>query len=378
MRRLVAESRLVRIVRLSEKGRITQFVTYVEPQIRTKRMPWKWAPPLLVFVSPTPSPNLEVLHRFKKFAFFVFSSSRPTWYRIADGLAYSRYVRAFRWRKPFIEWQKAWEYRSRHGVVQRSDEYSTDQLLADLGLDPRRPVVLLSLRDPAYYRALQGSERSLPSGREVTSETDVRNPEIESYRGAVSFLAQRNFSVVRVGVDVLPLDQSWRSILADYGSALRTDRSDVLLARRARFLLNGASGFWAIAAIFDTPQVSTNMYAPFFGSGVFGRDVFAPQLRRVIATGNMQTFREMAATAWKYSYESNLERDAVKLVKNKSEEIVELVVEMLARLDGSFHETKADVKRRERFEEIRNLSTGVWERGRIGTAFLRRYEHLLD
>jgi putative glycosyltransferase (TIGR04372 family) len=86
----------------------------------------------------------------------------------------------------------------------------------------------------------------------------------------------------------------------------------------------------------------------------------------------------MAETAWEYSYESNLRRDGVTLIKNSSEEILELVQEMLARLDGTFSETEEDTRRRARFEEIRVLSTHIWERGNIGTAFLRRYEHLLD
>jgi putative glycosyltransferase (TIGR04372 family) len=86
----------------------------------------------------------------------------------------------------------------------------------------------------------------------------------------------------------------------------------------------------------------------------------------------------MAETASEYSYESNLRRDGVTLVKNSSEEILELVQEMLARIDGTFRETEEDTRRRARFEKIRVLSTGIWERGNIGTAFLRRYEHLLD
>jgi putative glycosyltransferase (TIGR04372 family) len=86
----------------------------------------------------------------------------------------------------------------------------------------------------------------------------------------------------------------------------------------------------------------------------------------------------MAETAWEYSYESNLRRDGVTLIKNTSEEILELVREMLARLDGTFRETEEDTRRRARFEEIRVLSTMIWERNNIGTAFLRRYEHLLD
>jgi putative glycosyltransferase (TIGR04372 family) len=86
----------------------------------------------------------------------------------------------------------------------------------------------------------------------------------------------------------------------------------------------------------------------------------------------------MAETTWEYSYESNLRRDGVTLIKNSSEEILELVQEMIARLDGTFRETEEDRRRRARFEKIRVQSTDIWDRGNIGTAFLRRYEHLLD
>ena len=134
---------------------------------------------------------------------------------------------------------------------------------------------------------------------------------------------------------------------------------------------------WSLTSLFNRAQISTNTYNPFIGSGRFNRDIFSPQLRQ-LADSRLQTFREMAETAREYSYESNLRRDGVTLVKNSSQEILELVQEMLARLDGTFRETEEDTRRRARFEKIRVLSTGIWERGNIGTAFLRRYEHLLD
>jgi putative glycosyltransferase (TIGR04372 family) len=238
-------------------------------------------------------------------------------------------------------------------------------------------LVLLAVRDRLYYERLRESDGPTRPGEEVDVDTQVRNPDIAMYLQACRYLRELGCSVVRMGVDQTPLSQEWDGVAVDYATHHRSERGDLLLARHASFLLNGATGVWSLTSLFNRAQISTNTYNPFIGSGRFNRDIFSPQLRQ-LADSRLQTFREMAETAREYSYESNLRRDGVTLVKNSSQEILELVQEMLARLDGTFRESEEDTRRRARFEKIRVLSTRIWERGNIGTAFLRRYEHLLD
>jgi putative glycosyltransferase (TIGR04372 family) len=246
-----------------------------------------------------------------------------------------------------------------------------------MGCDPAAPLVLLAVRDRRYYQLLRESNGPEQPGPQTGEETQVRNPDVATYWQACRYLRERGYSVVRMGVDQTPLSREWDGIAVDYATHHRSERGDLLLARHASFLLNGATGVWSLAALFNRAQISSNTYNPFIGCGTSGCDVFAPQLRQ-LADSRLQTFREMAETTWEYSYESNLRRDGVTLIKNSSEEILELVQEMIARLDGTFRETEEDRRRRARFEKIRVQSTDIWDRGNIGTAFLRRYEHLLD
>jgi putative glycosyltransferase (TIGR04372 family) len=376
-RRLFVESRLARVIELSHKGRITQYIGQIEPHLRTKRICWKFAPPLIVCVNPVRTPNSAVRELLVRQAFIIGEES-PAWLRhLLAKVAWP----AGKWSREMIRrdadsWSRVWE---RPSSASREIEWTaeTRSLLTEMGCDPAAPLVLLAVRDSHYYQRLRESDGPERPGREVEVDTQVRNPDIATYWQACRYLRELGCSVVRMGVDQTPLSQEWDGVAVDYATHHRSERGDLLLARHASFLLNGASGVWSLTSLFNRAEIATNIYSPFIGSGRCNRDIFSPQLRQ-LADSRLQTFREMAETAREYSYESNLRRDGVTLIKNSSEEILELVQEMLARLDGTFKETKEDTRRRARFDKIRVLSTGIWERGNIGTAFLRRYEHLLD
>jgi hypothetical protein len=66
-------------------------------------------------------------------------------------------------------------------------------------------------------------------------------------------------------------------------------------------------------------------------------------------------------------------------VENTAEDILELVREMLDRLEGKLEETADDRALQERFMKL--LRPGHYSFGtvsRIGAAYLRKYRHLLE
>jgi putative glycosyltransferase (TIGR04372 family) len=374
---LLNNSRLVRLIRLSEKGRISQYIERIEPHIRLKRLRWKYAPPWIVCINPVRTPNSALRELLARHA-FILGNEHSVWLRRlpwkSGGHADLRSTGKLA--RDADSWSRVWE---RPSSASREAEWTaeTRDLLTEMKCDPAAPLVLLAVRDSLYYQRLRETDGPERPGRQVEVDTQVRNPDIATYWQACRYLRELGYSVVRMGVDQTPLLNEWDGVAVDYATHYRSERGDLLLARHASFLLNGASGVVSLTSLFNQPQIQTNAYVPFIASCWSSRDIFSLQLRQ-LADSRLQTFREMAETAWEYSYESNLRRDGVTLIKNSSEEILELVREMRARLDGTFRETEEDKRRRARFEEIRVLSTGIWERNNIGTAFLRRYEHLLD
>ena len=80
-----------------------------------------------------------------------------------------------------------------------------------------------------------------------------------------------------------------------------------------------------------------------------------------------------------YRYAKHYADDGIVPVENSAEEILELVREMLDRLEGKFEETDEVRMLQERFMKL--LRPGHYSYGaasRVGAAFLRKYRHLLE
>jgi hypothetical protein len=87
----------------------------------------------------------------------------------------------------------------------------------------------------------------------------------------------------------------------------------------------------------------------------------------------------MIAQGEGWGHKRSLLEGDIEIVKNASEEITEVVLEMNQRLDGTWIESDEDKELQARFSALR-ASIPKWqvqEGVRIGADFLRRYQHLL-
>jgi putative glycosyltransferase (TIGR04372 family) len=359
---------LIQIVALSTKGRLTMFIERIEPEIRLRSSVSRWRLPWIICIEPCESPNAAVREYFSRSVFFVRSAGPGLIYRLLAPLSMRRGKNI-----PDI-----WEYpidRSR-SVGSRRDLVS---LLELLGLPVDAPFVVLSTRDARYYRAIREAPGQRQPGPEVAEETMVRNSEIDTYFDACLALRARGYSIIRIGVDQTPLSVSlWGDTAVDYATHSRTPERDLLLARSASFLLNGGSGAWSLVALFNRPQLSTNLYVPFWSRAVMTESLFSHQLQRDLATGRLRSFREMAATGASAAYEQFLTRSGIELVQHSPSELSAMACEMADRLEGRFKETAHDLRCHDRFNEIRRHSMHFQDRGRISTVFLRAHEDLLS
>lgn len=73
------------------------------------------------------------------------------------------------------------------------------------------------------------------------------------------------------------------------------------------------------------------------------------------------------------------------MVENSAEEILDLVTEMNARLDGEWNETEEDIELQNKFQELykqwyeqEGYSENAVLRAKVGALFLRKNPFLLD
>jgi putative glycosyltransferase (TIGR04372 family) len=165
----------------------------------------------------------------------------------------------------------------------------------------------------------------------------------------------------------------------DYArSVFKSDLMDVFLCARCRFFLGSSSGLFLISSAFGVPAALTNMAPLGCGYGFSPKDLSIPKLY-LSRAGVMIPFslilpKPLADFRWAYL----LQGSEVELQENTAEDILDLTVEMLDRLDGVYVQDVESELMQDYFRDLFNENNYCWgSPARIGDAFLRKYQNLL-
>jgi putative glycosyltransferase (TIGR04372 family) len=159
---------------------------------------------------------------------------------------------------------------------------------------------------------------------------------------------------------------------------IRSARLDVILCARARFFLGTTSGLFYVSTVFGVPCALANM-VPTSVMAPLASDISIPKLLYDERTSRLLRFDEILGSPVGNFLYTKLYTDAgIRIIENTPEDIRELASEMLDRLEGKHVENPEDEELQERFRRL--LKPGTYSYGaasRVGTAFLRKYRHLL-
>jgi putative glycosyltransferase (TIGR04372 family) len=234
--------------------------------------------------------------------------------------------------------------------------------LRALGVPDNAWFICLHAREPGYLRE--------------TGESYARhlNVDVGTYAKAVETVTSRGGWVIRMGDPTMTPLKAMPNVVDYAHSPAKSDWLDVFLAARCRFWLGSNSGIYFLAESFGTPVAMTNLVPNAYR--MWGpRTVIILKLYHSDRADRLLTFGE--ALAPEILHLQDLDDHGIRVVDNTPEEIDELVVEMLARLDGAAEYTDADEERRRRYDSL----TPYYPYGidsRIGRDFLRRHEGLLS
>jgi putative glycosyltransferase (TIGR04372 family) len=162
-----------------------------------------------------------------------------------------------------------------------------------------------------------------------------RNADPRALLPAIAEIRRRGGWVIRMGdASMTPLPAT--DGLIDYAlSASKSPRLDVFLCARARCFLGNTSGLFLVSSAFGVPCALANM-VPLASMAPGRHDLSIPKLLWSSAKGRLLTFQEIFAGGLANSMQAAAYADAgIVLRENSSDEILDLALDMLDRLDAA-------------------------------------------
>lgn len=247
-----------------------------------------------------------------------------------------------------------------------------------MGIPVGAPFVCLIVRDSAYLDSHQAKDWSYHN---------YRDSNIQNYVLAAEELADRGYFVLRMGAKVLEPINSRHPRVIDYAAnGMRDDFMDIYLGANCKFCISVGTGFDAVPLIFRRPIVHANL-VPLGYLATFRERSLSITKRHILIRENRElTLSEIFSRGVGFvPRTSNYESNGVQLVENTPEEIRDVVVEMLERLDDTWKPQPEDEALQRKFWEIfpvdakdsSNVPIHGQIRMRFGAQFLRSNKEFL-
>jgi len=279
-----------------------------------------------------------------------------------------------------IHWRKNQD-RDIHGVLSRTQPHISfnrkekdlgKKALLEMGLQEDKPYICFYARDREFMK------KTFPE--RPHQGHDYRNCDIESTLRTVKTLVDKGYYALRMGSIVeKPLETSHPRII-DYAGQFRSDFLDIYLPAKCQFFLGCSSGIMAVPMVFRRPLVWVNYipleYAPTWGT----RDIFIPKKLWLKKENRLMTFNEILTTgAGRYLRTEQYQNNDIEIIDNTPQEILDVALEMEARLKEDWVDTKEDSTLQKSFWSLFPTSElNLVFQSRIGANFLRENQTLLQ
>ncbi|XZN95181.1 MAG: TIGR04372 family glycosyltransferase [Microcoleus sp.] len=259
--------------------------------------------------------------------------------------------------------QKQWEAEKQPPLLSLSPlDYERGWCsLQDLGIPKNAWFICLHVRENGFH-----SE----------AVSNYRNADINTYLLAIESIVARGGWVIRMGDPTMKPMTPMRQVIDYARTDAKSDWMDIFLCASCRFLLGTNSGLSYLPSIFGVPGVLTNIW-PISASPYQSQDLFIPKLAWSEVENRYLTFEEALAPRFFFNLNSKLLYSwGIKVVDNTPEEINDLVLEMLDRLEGKVQYTEEDEILQQEFNSLPTPYGPSAFNSRMGRSFLQKYYNL--
>lgn len=293
-------------------------------------------------------------------------------------------------RFPKVEFSKYWtDYsikkndRSRNAdkVVQyfkltTSEEKEGHAKMEAMGLCS--PFVCISSRDSKYLSVL------FP-GLDCTYH-NFRDSDINRIGPAAEYLGKKGIKTVRMGREVQGGVNFENCI--DYANMYYDELLDIVLSKECKFYLGDSSGIIWLPMVFNRPLAFANLIPVFLDSEAFLYNQYTLYIFKKYYKKDEKRFlsiNEMMQVEKEVRYNGNKYAEfGIEVIENSEEEILDLVMEMNARLDGEWIDTPQDLELQRKYQSIyrtwceqEQYQESATLHFNVGTMFLRKNTFLL-
>ena len=236
----------------------------------------------------------------------------------------------------------------------------------------------LHVRDSAYLTETMGQQ---------IRKHDYRDSDIRTYVSAAETLANMGYTVFRMGAIVKePLVSSHPRVIDYATNGMRTDFLDIFLGIRCNFTISVASGWDNVPTIFRRPVMYVNHLPVFNTSGLTIPTTIYPKVLLDNHNGNLLRLKDLINREIADRFNSQAYKDAgVKIRDLSPEELVEAVIEMAQRVEGTFVETPEQKEMQTKLKHILSTHPKLQPspnhypiRAQFASCFLSRYPNFLD
>ena len=236
-----------------------------------------------------------------------------------------------------------------HLFFTKEEEIRGKETLRQMGITPQDKFVYLIVRDSLYI------SNEYPGSSWDSGYHSYRDSNIDNYQLAVETLAELGYFVFRMGKHVKNTLRSNHPKVIDYATnGMRSDFMDIYLGAKCEFCISTGLGLDTVPAWgFRRPTIFTNLlptgYLPTFS------DKFILTTKRHILSGQQRELTLSEIFSHRVGFcmrTSNYETKGIDLIENTPEEIRDVVMEMVDRLNGNWLAHEDDEVLQQRFWEI--------------------------
>jgi putative glycosyltransferase (TIGR04372 family) len=222
------------------------------------------------------------------------------------------------------------EIHSPHLIFTQEEEEEGKTILKSMGIKYGDKFVCLIVRDSAY---LEQTNKNLSWQYHNYRDCDINN-----YKITAEFLTKQGYFVIRMGANTNQLFETDNPQIIDYATnGMRSEFMDIYLGAKCTFCISSSLGWDSIPEIFNRPIVYTNILPIGYLRTSSKKSInLSKHFVRIIDNKELNLSEIFSDELGFLLRSEDYFKRGIKLVENSSEEILDVVKEMIELINNNF------------------------------------------